>query len=49
MCDQDENFEPMVTSTSSQPRGVFNHLGDKDGNMNTFRDHLADALFAMRE
>lgn len=47
MCDQDENYQPMPFS--SQARVVSNHLGDEDGNMNTFRDHLADALFARRE
>jgi hypothetical protein len=49
MCDQDENFVPMQSSSSSQPSGAYNHLGDEDGNMNTFRDQLANDLFAMRE
>lgn len=49
MCDQDEHYVPMASSSSSQPSGANNHLGDEDGDMNTFREQLANALFATRE
>lgn len=48
MCDQDENYIP-VEASSSQGSGHDEGLGDETPDMNTFRDSIADALFAMRE
>lgn len=48
-CDRDENYMPMTEEPSSEPRGGNRHGGGEDHNMNTFRDNIANALFARRE
>ncbi|XP_062204812.1 protein ALP1-like [Phragmites australis] len=45
MCDQDENYMPIP----SQGSGENSELGEEEGDMNIFRDNLANALYAMRE
>ena len=46
MCDQDENYVPMVeASSSSQGNRHSIRQGDEDRNMNRFRDCIADGLF----
>jgi len=49
LCDADENYMPFMGSSSSEPSGANNHLGDEDQDMNAFRDNIANALFAMRQ
>jgi len=41
-CDNDENFMPIPTVSSSQENG------DEEQGMNEFRDSIATALFNMR-
>ena len=42
-CDQDEDYMPFPPTQASA-----SHLGDEEGAMNTFRDEIANALFARR-
>jgi hypothetical protein len=43
-CDQDENYMPIPSSHSASE----SQLGDEEGAMNSFRDEIANALFARR-
>jgi hypothetical protein len=40
-CDEDEDYMPM---SSSQPS--TSQFGDEEGDMNAFRDNIANAIFA---
>ena len=40
-CDEDEDYMPMP---SSQPS--TSQFGDEEGDMNAFRDNIANAIFA---
>ncbi|CAN6325257.1 unnamed protein product [Urochloa humidicola] len=44
MCDQDEEYIPMLMASSSRQSGANIHLGDEDVDMNAFRDSIANAL-----
>ena len=44
LCDRDENFIP-TTGGSNYEGDSTNTQGDKDINMNVFRDQLANALY----
>jgi hypothetical protein len=43
-CDQDENYMPIPPSHHN----AEGQLGDEEGDMNNFRDQIANALFDMR-
>jgi len=46
-CDQHENYVPLVEASSSSKRNRGStHKGEKDHNMNKFRDSIADGLFS---
>ena len=45
-CDQDENYIPIEEGTSTQATRGTTRFGDKDENMNQFRDWIANGLFA---
>jgi hypothetical protein len=47
--DWDENYMPMPDESSSELRGGNRYGGGEDHNMDTFRDSIANALFARRE
>ena len=45
LCDQDKNYIPNEEGTSTQATRGTARFGDKDENMNQFRDWIANDLF----